>query len=97
MITKRYSFPTEHKAKELILQLADKDNELPFTQIRGTEKTHGIVCLGFQDKYKFNEETKENELIEKGTTYNVDIAWKELDESFEEFEVNPKTPNHKFA
>jgi len=89
---KKYSFPTEVKAKELIALLSDEPNPTV------TETTHGIVILGFQYKYSFNEETQESVLIEKGTTFDVDIFWKDLpNESWLEYEVNPSTPNHKFA
>jgi len=95
---KQYSIPTEAIASELILALAHKENELPFNKITATETTHGIVILGFQYKYSFNEETQESVLIEKGTTFDVDIFWKDLpNESWLEYEVNPSTPNHKFA
>ena len=89
---KRYSITTEQIAKDLILLLSDEINPTV------TEFTHGIVCLGFQDKYLYNEETQESELISKGMTYDVDIFWKDepLD-AFKEFEVEPVTPNHKFA
>lgn len=89
---KRYSIPTKQKAKELIALLSDEPNPTI------TETTHAIVCLGFQDKYIFNEETQESELIEKGLTYDVDVFWKdEPNESWNEFEITPATPNHKFA
>jgi hypothetical protein len=99
-MVKRYSIPTEKKAKELILNLASQNNEeeQDFKQITITEFTNGIVVLGFQNVYKFNEETQESELIKEGTTYDIDIFWKvEPLEEFNQFEVNPKTPNHKFA
>ena len=84
---KKYSFPTEVKAKELIALLSDEPNPTV------TETTHGIVILGFQDKYDI-----EGNLIEKGLSYDVDIFWKDLpNEDWTEYEVNPATPNHKFA
>ena len=98
---KQYSIPTEVIARELILALAikDKDGNLPnFKDVKATETTHGIVCLGFQNKYSFDEETQESVLIEKGTTFDVDIFWKDLpNEDWIAYEVNPKSPNHKFA
>ena len=97
---KRYSIPTEQIAKDLILTLAplDTENHIVWNKLTVTEFTHAIVCLGFQDKYLYNEETQESELISKGMTYDVDIFWKDepLD-AFKEFEVEPVTPNHKFA
>ena len=98
MSIKRYSFPTEAKAEELILKLANKENELAFNKITTTETTHAIVCLGFQDKYKYNEETEESELIKKSLTYDVDVMWKDSDsKDWSDYEVNIKTPNHNFA
>jgi hypothetical protein len=88
---KRYSIPTEKKAKELLLLLRQGNETV-------TEFTYGIVVLGFQNVYQFNEETQESELIKEGTTYDIDIVWKvEPLEEFNQFEVNPKTPNHNFA
>ena len=90
MIVKRYSFPSEQIAKELIdtLNLNGKSY---------SNKVRCIVCLGFQDKYLYNEATQENELISKGLTYDVDIKWYELpNDNFNEYEVNPITPNHNF-
>ena len=98
MAVKRYSFPTEAKAEELLLKLANKENELAFNKLTVTETTHAIVCLGFQNVYEYNEETDESVLVKEGLTYDVDVFWKEEDlEGFAEFEVNPKTPNHAFA
>ncbi len=89
---KRYSITSEQIAKDLILLLSDEINPTV------TEFTHAIVCLGFQDKYLYNEETQESELISKGMTYDVDIFWKgEPLDAFNQYIVEPKTPNHKFA
>ena len=89
---KRYSFPTEEKANELIALLSEENNPTV------TEFTHAIVMLGFQDKWEYNQETEESVLIHKGLTYDVDIMWKaEPLEEFNPFEVNPKTPNHNFS
>ena len=97
MSIKRYSIPTEQKAKELILALAP-NTELEFNKITTTETTCGIVCLGFQHVYKFNKETQESELIKEATTYDVDVFWKaEPNENWLEFQVEPNTPNHNFA
>ena len=96
-MTKRYSFPSEQIAKELILNLLLSESKLPFDKQTVTESTHGIACLGFQDKYIFNEETQENELEHKGLTYDVDIVWKNApNENWTAYEVTPKTPNHNF-
>jgi hypothetical protein len=97
MTVKGYSFPTEAKAEELILNLVNTDNKLVFNKITTTETTHGIVCLKFQDKYEYNQEKKEIELIKKGLTYDVDVIWKESpNEDWSGYEVNINTPNHKF-
>ena len=80
------------------MKLANKENELAFNKLTVTEKTHAIVCLGFQNVYEFNAETEESVLVKEGLTYDVDVFWKEEDlEGFAEFEVSPKTPNHAFA
>mgnify|MGYP000958250506 CR=1 FL=1 len=98
MAVKRYSFPSEAKAEELLLKLAHEDSELAFNKLTVTETTHAIVCLGFQNVYEFNAETEESVLVKEGISYDVDVLWKEEDlEGFAEFEVNPKTPNHAFA
>jgi len=98
MTTKQYSFPSEEIAKELILALASEDNELPFDKIRGTETTYGIVCLGFQHKYEYDLETEDIVLVKEATTYDVDVAWKgRSGYGWSSYEVNPSTPNHKFA
>ena len=84
---KRYSITSEQIAKDLILLLSDEINPTV------TEFTQAIVCLGFQDVYN-----KEGELIKEGLTYDIDIFWKDEPlEEFNEFEVNPITPNHTFA
>ena len=88
---KRYSFATEQQAKELILGLGLEPNQTTSKDIQG------IVLLGFQDKYKFNEDTQESELVKKGLTYDLDIMWRnEPNKDWLKFEVTPKTPNHKF-
>ena len=97
MSVKRYSFPTEAKAEELILKLAHEDSELAFNKITVTESTHAIVCLGFQDKYEYDEATDSSVLVESGLTYDVDIFWKTEIIGFAEFEVFPNTPDHNFA
>jgi len=98
MTVKQYSFPSEEIAKEMILELASEDNELPFNKITVTESTHGIAILGFEDKYEFDEETQESVLIEKAEFYDVDVMWKGRSGcGWSAYEVHPKTPNHKFA
>ena len=92
MEIKRYSFPTEAKAKELILKLAHTENELAFNKITTTETTHAIVCLGFQNKYE------DEVLVKEGLTYDVDVMWKDvINKKWNKYEVNVKTPNHNFA
>jgi len=94
---KRYSFQTKQQAKNLILLLVDSDNELEFNKITTTKYTYGIVILGFQHEYEYNEETNESVLIKEGMTYDVDIKWFNVpNDNFNEFEVNPNTPNHNF-
>ena len=94
---KRYSLPTEAKAKELILLLAPQnegeEEGIDFRSVQVTETTHAVVCLGFQNKYN-----EEGELIKEGTTFDVDVMWKnEANENWNEYEINPNTPNHNFA
>ena len=98
MAVKRYSFPSEAKAEELILKLAHEDSELAFNRITVTETTHAVVCLGFQNVYEYNVETEESVLIKEGTSYDVDVFWKDRSGyGWSEFEVEPNTPNHGFA
>ena len=98
-MNKKYIFTTEAEAETMILTLAqqDEDGNLPnFREVRNTPTTYGVVVLGFQDKYEFNEVTEEMELIEAGTTFNVDVAWKTVNESWDAYEVFPVTSNHNF-
>ena len=98
-MNKKYIFNTEAEAETMILTLAqqDEDGNLPnFREVRNTPTTYGVVVLGFQDKYEFNEVTEEMELIEAGTTFNVDVAWKTIDTSWSTYEVFPVTSNHNF-
>jgi hypothetical protein len=98
MSIKQYSFPTKEKAQELILKLAHDENELAFDKITTTESTHGIVCLGFQDVYEYDEESETSVLIHKALTYDVDVFWKNEENSeWLDFKVEPVTPNHQFA
>ena len=110
MTIKQYALPSEEIAKELILALAHEENELPFNKVTITDTTHGIVCLGFQHKYEVNLETDEHVLVKEATTYDVDVAWKEINEvdedgnvivqtfgEWDKYEIRPKTPNHVFA
>ena len=98
MSIKRYSFPTEAKAEELILKLAHVDNALYFNEITVTNTTHGIICLGFQNVYEYNTETEETILVKEGLTYDVDILWKGNSAwGWGVYEVKPNTPNHAFA
>ncbi len=107
---KRYSIPTKTKAKNLILPLApiDTENPIEWNKLTVTEKTHGIVVLGFQDKSTpildaegmptFDADGLPLVDIIKGTTYDVDILWKgEQPTAWEQYEINPVTPNHIFS
>lgn len=97
-MNKKYSFPNEKKAKGLILDLAHEENELPFNKVTGTETTRGIVCLGFQHTYEYNEETEETVLIKESKVYDVDVSWKgRANKDWLDYEVNPKHPKHNFA
>ena len=98
-MNKKYIFTTEAEAETMILTLAqqDENGNLPnFREVRNTPTTYGVVVLGFQDKYEFNEETEEMVVIEAGTTFNVDVAWKTVDTSWDAYEVFPETSNHNF-
>lgn len=87
---KKYSFPTEIKAFELINLIAEGKPTV-------TEHTKGIAYLGFQNEYEFNEETEESVLIKAGETYDVDIFWRVTPfAEFTPYEVNPVTPSHRF-
>ena len=97
-MNKKYIFSTEAKAEEMILSLvtANEDGETPnFRDVKRTETTKGIVCLGFQDKTEIDEETLEVTVIE-GLTFNVDVSWKTVNEDWSEYEISPETSNHKF-
>jgi hypothetical protein len=97
-MNKKYIFSTEAEAEEMILSLvtANEDGETPnFRDVKGTETTKGIVCLGFQDKTEIDEETLEVTVIE-GLTFNVDISWITVNEDWDEYEISPETSNHKF-
>ena len=99
---KRYSISTKTKALNLLKTLELEKGQTVSKDI------HGIVCLGFQDKIipildEDGQPTYDAEgmpLVDviKGLTYDVDIFWKDEPlEAFNEFEVNPITPNHTFA
>ena len=96
-MNKKYIFNTEAKAEEMILSLAtaNEDGTLPnFRQVRVTDTTKGIVVLGFQDKIEIDEEGEETVIA--GTTFNVDVAWKTVNTSWDAYEVFPTTSNHSF-
>jgi hypothetical protein len=98
MSIKQYSFPTKEKAQELILKLAHDENELAFDKITTTESTRGIFCLDFQNVYDYDEETETSVLIYQALTYDVDVFWKDEENSeWLDFKVEPVTPNHQFA
>jgi hypothetical protein len=99
MVEKRYSFKDEEQAKNLILNLIsyEEENIPDFKKVRVTDSTHGIVVLGFQDKYTYNEKKREMVLVKKATTFDVDVMWKSENKKWAKYEVKPLTPNHKFA
>ena len=97
-MNKKYIFNTEAEAETMILALAqqDENGDLPnFRKVHVTETTKGIVVLGFQDKGEINEEG-EYVITEEGTTFNVDVAWKTVNEDWDQYEVEPSNPNHSF-
>mgnify|MGYP003632742949 CR=1 FL=1 len=102
---KRYSITTEIKAKNLISALAPIDSEIEWSELTGTEKTHGIMIWGFEDKVTpildedeqptFDKDGMPLVNVIKGTTYNVDVVWKgEQPTEWEQYEINPLTPSH---
>ena len=97
-MNKKYSFPNENTAKGLILDLTHKGNEFTFDKVTNTKTTRGIVCLGFQHTYEYNEATEETILIKESKVYDVDVAWKdEPSNDWLEYEVEPKNPKHNFS
>ena len=97
-MNKKYIFSTEEIAREMILSLVSSEERetLNFRDVKGTETTRGIVCLGFQDKTELDEESGEFVITEEGTTFNVDVSWKTVNEDWSEYEIFPETSNHKF-
>ncbi len=111
-MNKKYSFPTEEKAKELIKSLlSDEQQETNIRKVSVTKYTNGLRYLGRTDVTETNEETKETIIIKKGKTWDVDVEWrdtltkkqweqsplKEWADEDSRFEVNPKSPNHNWA
>ena len=97
-MNKKYIFTSEAEAETMILALAqqDENGDLPnFRKVHVTDTTKGIVVLGFQDKGEINEEG-EYVITEAGTTFNVDVAWKTVNTSWDAYEVFPLTSNHSF-
>lgn len=91
MKAKRYSFPSKEIAAHHISLIGL--NGATYNHL-----IHGIVELGFQHKYKMNEETQEAVFLIAAQTYDVDVAW--VDDQLQEwsqYEVFPNTPSHKFA
>ena len=89
----------------MILPLAPIDTEIEWDKLTVTEKTHGIMIWGFEDKQipildaddmpTFNEDGEPLVDIIEGTTYNVDVVWKgEAPTAWEQYEINPLTPSH---
>ena len=97
-MNKKYIFSTEEIAREMILSLVSSEERetLNFREVRKTEATNGIVCLGFQDETELDEESGEFIIIEEGTTFNVDVSWKIVNEGWSDYEVFPENPNHSF-
>ena len=104
---KRYSIPTKTKAKNLVsaLALIDAEHPIKWNKLTVTEKTHGIMIWGFEDKripildaegmQTFDEDGLPLVNSVKGTKYNVDVVWKgEQPNEWSEFEVFPETPSH---
>ena len=107
---KRYSYNNEQQAKVLVLELFNIDiisededgnpieDNRTLKQILGLQTTNkevqGIV-LDIPPSLKHDEE---GEVIEvEHSTYDVDIMWRdEPIEEWQEFEVEPDTPNHNF-
>ncbi len=98
----RYSFTTKTKALNLLKTLELEEGQTVSKDI------HGIVILGFQDKRipildeegmpTFDADGMPLVDIIKGTTYDVDILWKgEQPTAWEQYEINPVTPNHIFS
>ena len=85
---KRYSFQSEQQAQGLILGLGLEDNQTTSKDIQG-------IVLDIPPSSKYDEE---GEVIEvEHSTYDVDIMWRhEPIEEWQEFEVEPETPNHNF-
>jgi hypothetical protein len=111
-MNKKYSFPTEEKATELIKSLlSDEEKETNIRKVSVTKYTNGLHYMGKTDVTEYNEETKETTILKKGTTYDVDVVWrdtltakqwkesplKEWADEDSRFEVDPKTPNHNWA
>ena len=87
-MTGRYSFDNEQQAQELILGLCLEPNQTTSKDIQG-------IVLDIPPSLKYDEE---GEVIEvEHLTYDVDIMWRnEPKEDWQEFEVEPETPNHNF-
>lgn len=86
---RRYSFLTEKLATDLIAKLNLEQGQTT------SELIAGIMVWGFEDKYSFDEQTKESVLIEKGTSFNVDVVWKDTPPiEWNKYEVKPLTPSH---
>ena len=98
-MNKKYIFNTEAKAEEMILSLANanEDGTLPnFRQVRVTDTTKGIVVLGFQHEYGIDEETGDTVMTKESYTYDVDVVWKTVNEDWSQYEISPSNPSHNF-
>ena len=98
-MNKKYSFPTEEKATELIKSLlSDEQKNTNIRKVSVTKCTNGLHYMGKTDTIETNPETGEVTVIKEGTTFDVDVMWRnEPLPSWEQYEVNPKTPNHNWA
>tara|TARA_R110000751_G_scaffold90762_1_gene178038 strand:+ start:1912 stop:2211 length:300 start_codon:yes stop_codon:yes gene_type:complete len=98
-MTLKYSFPTEKKAKELIMTLAkkDEDGNLPnFRDVKTTDFTKAIVVLGFENKRVYDDDAETYEIFE-GDSFDVDVIWKDaVNSDWDKYEVDVDTPRHRF-
>ena len=95
----RYSFNTKKRALELLGALELEKGQTVSKDI------YGIMVWGFEDKQvpildeleqpTFDEDGLPLVDIIKGTTYNVDVVWKnEAPTEWEQYEVFPSSPSH---
>jgi len=105
---KRYAFKTKITADKYINELMPKDeNDKPmFTTV--TDKINGIMIWGFEKTLVPQLDSNGTIILDsKGMpiydtitspTYNVDVVWKvTAPTKWNQYEIFPKTPNHKLA